>query len=376
MDFKDISPYSDHEVKGQIKNLLNNKLFFKQLAKFLFPTSSKFLPGLIEVFIKGKFRASFQSASNIREFQSALAPYVKTMIEKTTDGFTFSGKENLSSVPSVYIGNHRDIALDAAFLNFLLYEQNKKTLRIAIGDNLLDGSFAETIMRLNKSFVVHRDIHGIKETLRKLTKLSTYIDHSLFNDNESIWIAQKEGRANDGNDFSDVAVLKMLYLCKRKELSFVEWVKKINFIPVSISYEYDPLDITKASGWDHHEEMSLEEINESDLHELATGLFGYKGRVHLHICDPIDYQGDDIEELSGMIEQKILSNYKIWPTSHIAAKELSSESSDFKLFDENLIDSNQETKFLNRFNGIEERVRKECLETYVRPMVNKKKARG
>ena len=180
MDFKDISPYSDHEVKGQIKNLLNNKSFFQQLAKFLFPTSSKILPGLVEMFIKGKFKASFESVSNIREFQSALAPYVKTMIDKTTDGFSFSGKENLSSIPSVYIGSHRDIALDAAFLNFLLYENNKETLRIAIGDNLLDGNFAETIMRLNKSFVVHRDIHGIKETLRRLTKLSTYIDLSLI----------------------------------------------------------------------------------------------------------------------------------------------------------------------------------------------------
>lgn len=376
MDFQDISPYSDHEVKGQIKNLLNNKSFFKQLAKFLFPTSSKILPGLVEMYIKSKFRASFESVSNIREFQSALAPYVKTMIDKTTDGFSFSGKENLSSVPSVYIGNHRDIALDAAFLNFLLYEQKKETLRIAIGDNLLDGNFAETIMRLNKSFVVHRDIQGIKETLRRLTKLSTYIDHSLFRDNESIWIAQKEGRANDGNDFSDVAVLKMLYLCKRKELSFSEWVKKINFIPVSISYEYDPLDITKASGWDLQEEMSLEEINESDLHELATGLFSNKGRVHLHICEPVNYEGNDIEELSRMIEHEILLNYKIWPTSHIAAKELSNEGFDFNIFDENLIDSNQETKFLNRFNGIEEHIRKECLETYVRPMVNKKKARS
>ena len=122
--------------------------------------------------------------------------------------------------------------------------------------------------------------------------------------------------------------------------------------------------------------MSLEEINESDLHELATGLFGDKGRVHLHICDPIDYQGDDIEELSNMIEQKILSNYKLWPTSHIAGKELTREGYDFNFFDENLIDSNQETKFLNRFNGIEEHIRRECLETYVRPMVNKKKARS
>ena len=376
MDFRDISPYTDQEVSGQINNLINNKLFFKKLAQFLFPTSSKIFPRLIEMYIRRKFKTSFQSANSVKEFQSSLAPYVKSMISHTTDGFTFSGEENLSSVPTIYIGNHRDIALDAAFLNFLLYEQNKKTLRIAIGDNLLDGSFAETLLRLNKSFVVHRDIHGIKETLKRLTKLSTYIDQSLFIENESIWIAQKEGRANDGNDFSDVAVLKMLYLCKRKELSFSEWVKKINIIPVSISYEYDPLDVIKARGWDHHEKMSLEEINESDLHELATGLFRDKGRVHLHICDPIDYQGDDIEELSNMIEQKILSNYKIWPTSHIAAKELSSAGYDFNFFDENQIDSNQETKFLNRFNGIKEHVRKECLETYVRPMINKKKARS
>jgi len=376
MDFRDISPYSDQEVNTQIKKLINNKFFFQQLAKFLFPISSKLFPGFLEIFIRGRFKNSFQFADTVKEFQSSLAPYVKKMIDKTTDGFTFSGEENLSSDASIYIGNHRDIALDAAFLNYLLYEQKKETLRIAIGDNLLDGNFAEILMRLNKSFVVHRDIHGIKETLKRLTKLSTYIDHSLFNDNESIWIAQKEGRANDGNDFSDVAVLKMLYLCKRKELSFSEWIKKINFIPVSISYEYDPLDVTKARGWDHHEEMSLEEINESVLQELATGLFRDKGRVHLHICDPIEYDGDDIEELSLLIEQEILSNYKIWPTSHIAAKALSNTDPSMNFFDENKIKLNQESRFLNRFNGLEEKVRKECLETYVRPMINNKKARG
>jgi len=376
MDFKDISPYSDQEVNEQIKNLLNNKFFFKQLAKLLFPISSQLLPGLVEIFIRVKFRNSFESVNSIREFQSSLAPYVKTMISRTTDGFTFSGEENLSSDASVYIGNHRDIALDAAFLNFLLYEQNKETLRVAIGDNLLDGSFAEILMRLNKSFVVHRDIQGVKETLKRLTKLSAYIDKSLFEDNESIWIAQKEGRANDGNDFSDVAVLKMLYLCKRKELSFSEWIKKINFIPVSISYEYDPLDITKARGWDHQEEMSLEQINESVLDELAAGLFGDKGRVHLHICSPVDYAGDDIDELSGMIEQEILCNYKIWPTSHIAAKALSKSDTSFNCFDEKLITEKQENYFFNRISDLDPGIQKECLKIYARPLFNKKKARG
>jgi len=376
MDFRDISPYRDLEVNGQIQNLINNKLFFKQLAQFLFPVSSKIFSGLIEIFIKAKFKASFQSVNSIKEFQLSLAPYVKEMISRTTEGFTFSGEQNLSSSPSIYIGNHRDIALDAAFLNFLLYLENKETVRIAIGDNLLDGNFAEILMRLNKSFVVHRDIHGIKETLKRLTRLSRYIDHSLFKDKESIWIAQKEGRANDGNDFSDVAVLKMLYLCKRKELSLSEWVKAINITPISISYEYDPLDVTKASGWDHQEKMTLEEINKSDINELAKGLFGDKGRVHLHICKPINFDGDDIEELSNMIEHNILSNYKIWPTSHIAAKALSISDSKFDDFDESQIESNQESKFLNRFDGIEEGIRRECLKTYVRPMINKKKARG
>ena len=238
MDFRDISPYTDKEVSYQIDNLISNKLFFKTLAHFLYPSSPKIFSGLIEIFIKSKFKTSFQSAKSIKEFQSSLAPYVEEMINRTTDGFTFSGEENLSTDPSIYIGNHRDIALDAAFLNFLLYQENKETVRIAIGDNLLDGNFAEILMRLNKSFVVHRDIHGIKETLKRLTKLSKYIDHSLFKDKESIWIAQKEGRANDGNDFSDVAILKMLYLCKRKELSFSEWVKTTNIIPISVSYTH------------------------------------------------------------------------------------------------------------------------------------------
>ena len=295
MDFSDISPYSDQEVNKQIQNLINNKVFFKKLSILLFPMASRLLPGITERFIRYKFKSSFQHVNSIKEFQAGLAPYVKTMIDKTTDGFTFSGQDNLSSAASVYIGNHRDIALDAAFLNFLLYEQEKDTVRIAIGDNLLDSSFAEILMRLNKSFIVHRDIQGIKETLKKLTKLSKYIDQSLFKDHESIWIAQKEGRATDGNDFSDSAVLKMLYLYKRKELSFKEWLKTIKIIPVSISYEYDPLDIVKAKGWDHQDEMTLEEINESDLNELATGLFGDKGKVHLHICEPIKFDGDDID---------------------------------------------------------------------------------
>ena len=168
----------------------------------------------------------------------------------------------------------------------------------------------------------------------------------------------------------------MLYLSKRKELAFSDWIKTINIIPVSISYEYDPLDITKAKGWDHQEEMSPEEINESDLNELAKGLFGHNGRVHLHVCDPINYEGGNIEDFSLTIEHEILSNYKIWPTSHIAAKMLNNLDSGYYEFDEEQIKLKSENQFLNRFNGLEKKVQIDCLQAYVRPMVNKKKVRG
>jgi hypothetical protein len=254
-----------------------------------------------------------------------------------------------------------------------LYLKDRKTVRIAIGDNLLDGGFAETLMRLNKSFIVHREIKGIKETLKKLTRLSAYINTSLFNDGESIWIAQKEGRANDGNDFSDEAVLKMLYLDQRKKISLVDWVRKVNITPISISYEYDPLDIVKAKGWDYQGSLSNEEINKNDLQEMAAGILGYKGRVHLHICEPIAFDGDSIKELSDKIEQQIISNYRIWPSSEVAMSLLPELNYSF---DGNYKFTNKELiKFKTRFEYLNDETFKECLMMYARPLLNKEKAR-
>ena len=116
-------------------------------------------------------------------------------------------------------------------------------------------------MKLNKSFVVHRNIKGTKETLKKLKNLSSYINHSISNDKESIWIAQKEGRANDGNDLTEEAVLKMLYLSSKKTMDLKKWISFVNLTPVSISYEYDPLDVTKAIGWEGWEKLPFKENN-------------------------------------------------------------------------------------------------------------------
>ena len=375
MDFSDIGSYSDDDVAIQLDKLRLNNEFHDYISSLIFPKTNKYFSKLQRIYVRREFSRIFSQCNSINQFQDSMAPLMKRMIEKTTDGFTYSGQENLTDQPTLFIGNHRDISLDPAFLNYLLHLKELNTVRIAIGDNLLDGGYAEIIMRLNKSFVVHREIKGVKETLRKLSKLSAYINQSLWLDKESIWIAQKQGRANDGNDFSDEGVLKMLFLNERKSKSINEWRKAVNLTPIVISYEYDPLDSVKAKGWDHQEDWTLEQRNKNDIHELSTGIFGYKGRVHLHICKPICREIESTRDLSETIQKEILSNYHIWPTNEAALSLLP------QLNPDNLINSHpskyREALALlkSRSEMLDEKEKKAFLMAYARPLINKKKAK-
>ena len=375
MEFSDISSYSDDQVAPMLLKLQSDDKFHDYISKLIYPNSPNILSGFLKLYTKKKFKRIFANCNSIDEFQNRMAPFVKKMIDKTTDGFSFTGLENLKDRPTLFISNHRDISLDAAFLNYLLFSQRLKTVRIAIGDNLLDGGFAEILMRLNKSFIVHRNIQGVKETMRKLSKLSAYINHSLFNEGESIWIAQKEGRANDGNDFTDESVLKMLYLEERKRIPLKKWVQSINLTPVAISYEYDPLDKVKAVGWDFQKDWSSEKINQNDLEEMTTGIFGYKGKVHLHICSPITSEIENTEELSNLIQDEIIQNYFIWPSSQAAAFLLDKSDFNSPLFDSSIENSNSVKLLKERFKDLEEAKQKEFLKIYARPLINKEKAR-
>ena len=365
-NFEAISPYSDEQVPDVIKSLKKDKDFHSSISTELFPLVSRLFPRLGSFLFKQIFVKSFGESTTIEEFQNSLAPFVKKMVDKTTSGFTYSGIENLTAKPTLYISNHRDISLDPLFLNFARFLEGFNTVRIAVGDNLLDGRFFEKLMRLNKSFVVHRNIHGAKETLKKLSNLSTYIDHSIQSDKESIWIAQLDGRAIDGNDLTDPAVLKMLYLSNRKLLQVQDWVKSVNLTPICISYEYDPLDIIKAFGWAGWEELSDQENNRRDLSEMVKGIKDPKGRVHLHICKSIEGNCSTIEELAELIDKAIISNYKLCASNYIAAHTL-----DLIAKEENNF-MNEEISFLERFKDLDIEVRKKVLEMYAAPLINSK----
>ena len=375
MDFSDIASYDDDQVAIKLNELESNEDFHNYISSLIFPRSHKYFSKINRIYLRRKFKQIFSDCNSIDQFQECLAPLVTKMIDKTTDGFTYSGVENLTEKPTLFVGNHRDISLDPAFLNYLLYTQGLSTVRIAIGDNLLDDGYAEMLMRLNKSFIVHRNIKGVKETLRKLSKLSAYINHSLMQDKESIWIAQREGRANDGNDFTDEGVLKMLYLDQRKALSVYEWVRSVNLTPIVISYEYDPLDYIKARGWDYQDSLTLEEINKSDIKEMSTGIFGYKGRVHLHICKPISDPVDNTRHLAEMIQREIINNYRIWPSNQAALDLLPEINIQQEIID-SISDMPSKISILEkRCANLMPEERNEFLKTYARPIINKEKAR-
>jgi len=372
MDFEDIyniHHYQDNEVNEVITSLLEDEELLSLLSN-LKPGIQKYLPSFLSTKIIRSFLATnFKDLDSIASFQDALAPLVEEMIERTTSEFTVSGLEHLNSKPTLYISNHRDIALDSLFLNVARYREGHSTARIAIGDNLINGKFSEKVMRLNKSFVVHREITGVKETYKKLMNLSSFINRSITEDHESIWIAQLEGRANDGNDYTDPAVLKMLHLAKRKEKELSSWLNEVNLSPVTISYEFDPLDITKAIGWDGWRELSFEANNQRDIRELITGITGHKGRVHLHIGEPINHC-NSYEDLASVITQSMLDNYKIYPSAQISDSLIQKKEKEELIVD---FDKEYFQSFLSRFDSLDDDLKSKVFSMYAAPLINKRR---
>ena len=173
-------------------------------------------------------------------------------------------------------------------------------------------------MRLNKSFIVRRSITARREKLAAYQQLSAYINHSIRNDGESIWIAQAEGRAKDGDDRTDTAILKMLHM-SRKDAPFADVLSALRPTPVSISYEYDPCDQAKARELYIRETTgNYTKVPGEDDASIALGITGYKGRVHVNFGTPITQAPEDAKQLAAEIDQQILCDYRLFPVHYLA----------------------------------------------------------
>ncbi|HHJ4328530.1 TPA: 1-acyl-sn-glycerol-3-phosphate acyltransferase, partial [Klebsiella pneumoniae] len=308
-----------HEVSRVLARVLADDDFLATLTRFRFPRWAGPLGWLLKPLIARHLRRETRDIHTVAQLQATIEHYIDRTVARATDGVSFSGLDQLKpGTPYLFIANHRDIVMDPAFVNYAVFQARLPTPRIAIGDNLLQRPFVSDLMRLNKSFIVHRSVVGRREKLATYQLLSAYINHSIRVDGESIWIAQAEGRAKDGDDRTDSAILKMFHM-SRKEQPFEQVLAELNLVPVSISYEYDPCDLAKArelsirASSGHYQKAPGE-----DDASIALGITGYKGRVHVHFSPPLHEGFSDAKQLATLIDQSILGHYRLFPVHLLA----------------------------------------------------------
>ncbi len=317
----DIRPYNDDEIAGALSRLIEDQEFIDAILQHRFSNKPKWFLSLMSPMLRMYLKSKWSKLKTVEDIQLEVKTYLDDTLNTTTDGVTYSGLDKLDKDAAyLFVSNHRDIAMDPALVNYGLFKTEHKTVRIAIGDNLLKKPCATELMRLNKSFIVKRSAKGPREMMKALGQLSSYIKHSLETGN-SVWIAQKEGRAKDGNDFTDPAILKMFHVEGRKQkVAFSDYMKSLKIVPVSISYQNDPCDIAKAMElYQKSEHGSYEKSEFEDIESIIQGIVGYKGKVHVSFGDVIDQNFETPEALAEEIDRQIHENYHVFPINLLAA---------------------------------------------------------
>ena len=258
-EFNTIRPYCDSEIEAAIERLCKSEEFltlFTHLTKMDRATIQGALQGI-------RSRAEFQA--------KFFGPAIQSLINTTTDGITVSGMELVDKNTSyIFMSNHRDIILDSAILNVLLRQHGNKYTRAAIGSNLLINDWVTDLVKLDSCFVIERDI-TVREMLTSSALRSKYIREVIEENEDSVWIAEREGRTKNGDDKAQPSLLKMLKMSGPTQFGIN--FRELHIMPLAISYEWEP-------------------------------------------CDPSN--GDRIEALAGIIDSKIHQNFKLWPNNYIA----------------------------------------------------------
>ncbi|MGI6793612.1 acyltransferase [Bacteroides sp. KG68] len=316
VEFDEIRPYHDEELPQIYEELIADAAFREAV--------STVMPGVPFEQIARQMRA----CKTKQEFQRAFSyNLIQNIIKEATDGVTL----NHTALPDegknfTYISNHRDIILDSGFLSVLLADIGLDTPEIAIGDNLLIYPWIKKLVRINKSFIVQRGL-SMRQMLESSMRLSAYMHFAINRKKQSIWIAQREGRAKNSDDRTQDSVLKMLAM--GGEGSVIDRLIEMNIAPTALSYEYDPCDYLKA--WEFQLKRDNPEYKKStadDLLNMKTGLFGYKGHVHFQtgacindeLCrmDGTLPKTELFARISALIDKRIHSNYRIYPNNYVA----------------------------------------------------------
>ncbi len=315
-EFDEIRPYNDEELPQIFEELIADPAFQK--------AATDAIPNVPFELLAQKIRA----CKSKLDFQETFCYGILWKIAADhTDGLTLDH----TALPDkskayTYVSNHRDIILDSGFLSILLIDQGMDTVEIAIGDNLLVYPWIKKLVRVNKSFIVQRAL-TMRQMLESSARMSRYMHYTINEKKQSIWIAQREGRAKDSNDRTQDSVLKMLAM--GGEGNLIDRLMEMNIAPLAISYEYDPCDFLKAQEFQLKRDIEgYKKTTQDDLISMQTGLFGYKGKVHFQTGPCINDKLEQLDRslpkqelfssISACIDRRIHGNYRIYSGNYVA----------------------------------------------------------
>ena len=318
-EFEQMRSLEDDEVRGAVLSLLNDPAFVKIVKGIV-----KGVPIWVHKLYTKRFKT-------VNSFQlGMICPFLTRILKKATTGFT----NDFSALPQgredfIYLSNHRDIVLDSAYLDYILLMLNgKKSVEIGIGNNLLIHPWIETLVRLNRSFVVNRSATAA-ELLESSKQLSRYIRFVIEQKKAPVWLAQREGRAKDSDDRTQKSVLKMLAMSGPDDMPLSERLQSLHICPLTISYEYDPCDWLKAAEFQmKRDNPDYVKSEQADLDNMKTGIFGFKGHLHYQLSAPIDDEiaaldsavprNQFLDQVAQIIDKHIFEGYRIYPCNRIA----------------------------------------------------------
>lgn len=328
--FDDIRPFRDNEIPTIIEKLINEDEFQASVAQLAIPRIYRLSPWLAKKISKISLKYRSKGFTSVNKIHFEVAKYLKKIINKSAQDFSYHGLEKLDvNKPALFISNHRDIVLDAALVNLALHQNGMNTVESAVGDNLLTTPWVSDLMRLNKSFIVKRNETTKRGMLKASKELSAYIHHAITQNQQNIWIAQREGRAKDGLDKTNPALISMLLLNKDKQTTINDYLKQINIIPVAISYEFDPCDQQKAIELATKESTGeYNKTDNEDLNSITKGLLGQKGKIHLEFCPALQGDFENSKAIAKAIDEQIISHYQLFDSNLAAFAHLNNKFAD------------------------------------------------
>lgn len=313
--FESICPYTDEEAVEALSKVADNPLVI-QVSRYFFPDKEpEFLKNLLK------------SVRSVDEFQIlVMTKVVDWVIKHTAKEFTYDGVEHIDpSKKFLAMSNHRDIILDPALTQLVLYDNKIPMTEIAVGDNLLTNPFIEYLIRSNRMIKVVRGISA-RELYLSSQLLSEYIRLNITTGKSSIWLAQRQGRTKDGADITEQGLLKMLDMSGQED--FLSNFKALNIIPMSISYEIEPCDVLKAREILISRTQKYVKADGEDLNSIITGIKQQKGNIHLHIGEQLTDEeiaeaslcdkNDRYQLIRHAVDLRVIDGYRLWKTNYIA----------------------------------------------------------